>query len=163
MIDLQVLAFQADLTRVTTFMMGREGTWRSYPGIGVPDAHHAVTHHSGDQEKIAKTIRINQHHVKMLAYMLQRMESTPDVDGSLLDNSMVVYGSSISDGNQHLHHDLPVLLAGGGGGRIPGGRHLRYARETPMTNLLLSMLDIVGLPTGHLGDSTGRLEGLTHG
>ena len=163
MIDLQVLAFQADLTRVTTFMMGREGTWRSYPGIGVPDAHHAVTHHSGDQEKIAKTVRINQHHVQMLAYMLERMESTPDVDGSLLDNSMVVYGSSISDGNQHLHHDLPVLLAGGGGGRIPGGRHLRYERETPMTNLLLSMLDIVGVPTGHLGDSTGRLEGLTHG
>ncbi len=162
MIDLQVLAFQADLTRVTTFMMGREGTWRSYPGIGVPDAHHAVTHHSNDPEKIQKTIRINQHHVSMFGYMLERMRSTPDVEGSLLDNSMLVYGSSISDGNKHLHHDLPVLLAGGGGGQIRGGRHLRFPRETPMSNLLLSMLDIAGVPTEMLGDSTGRLEALSY-
>ncbi len=163
MIDLQVLAFQADLTRVTTFMMGREGTWRSYPEIGVPDAHHAMTHHSNDPEKIAKTVLINKHHVSMFAYMLERMRSTPDGDGTLLDHSMLVYGSSIADGNKHTHHDLPIVLAGGGGGRIHGGRHLRYPRETPMNNLLLSMLDLAGVPTERLGDSTGRLEGLTHG
>ena len=163
MIDLQVLALQADLTRVTTFMMGREGTWRSYPEIGVPDAHHAMTHHSHDPEKIAKTILINKHHVSMFAYMLERMQSTADGDGTLLDHSMLVYGSSIADGNQHTHHDLPIVLAGGGGGRIRGGRHLRYPRETPMNNLLLSMLDLAGVPTDRLGDSTGRLEGLTVG
>lgn len=162
MIDLQVLAFQADLTRVTTFMMGREGTWRSYPDIGVPDAHHAMTHHSHDPEKIAKVILINKHHVAMFAYMLEKMRSIPDGDGSLLDHSMLVYGSSISDGNQHLHHDLPIVLAGGGAGSLHGGRHLRYPRETPMSNLLLSMLDLAGAPTERLGDSTGRLEGLTH-
>ncbi len=161
MIDLQVLAFQADLTRVTTFMMGREGTWRSYPGIGVPDAHHAVTHHSHDKAKIAKVILINKHHVEMFAYMLEKMRGTADGDGTLLDHSMLVYGSSISDGNQHLHHDLPIVLAGGGGGRLRGGRHLRYPRETPMNNLLLSLLDLGGVPTESLGDSTGRLEGLT--
>ena len=163
MIDLQVLAYQADLTRVTTFMMGREGTWRSYPEIGVPDAHHAMTHHSQDPEKIAKVILINKHHIEMFAYMLDKMRSIPDGDGSLLDHSMLVYGSSISDGNQHLHHDLPIVLAGGGAGRLHGGRHLRYPRETPMNNLLLSMLDLAGVPTAKLGDSTGKLEGLTHG
>ena len=163
MIDLQVLAFQADLTRVTTFMMGREGTWRSYPGIGVPDAHHAMTHHSHDPEKIAKVIVINKHHVAMFGYMLEKMRSIQDGDGSLLDHSMLVYGSSISDGNQHLHHDLPIVLAGGGGGRLRTGRHIRYPRETPMSNLLLSMLDLAGAPVEQLGDSTGRLEGLTSG
>ena len=161
MIDLQVLAYQADLSRVTTFMLGREGTWRSYPDIGVPDAHHAVTHHSGDQEKIAKTVLINKHHVDMFAYLLDRLRATPEGDGTLLDHSMLVYGSSISDGNRHLHHDLPLVLAGGGGGRLRGGRHLRYPRETPMNNLLLSLLELAGAPTERLGDSTGRLEGLT--
>lgn len=163
MIDLQVLAYQADLTRVTTFMMGREGTWRSYPHIGVPDAHHAMTHHSLDSEKIAKVVLINKHHIEMFSYMLERMRSTPDGDGSLLDHSMIVYGSSISDGNQHLHHDLPIVLAGRAGGRLRGGQHLRFPRETPMNNLLLSLLDLVGAPTVRLGDSTGKLEGITHG
>lgn len=163
MIDLQVLAFQADLTRVTTFMMGREGTWRSYPEIGVPDAHHAVTHHSQDAEKIRKVIQINKHHVSMFGYMLDRLRSIADGDGTLLDHSMLVYGSSIADGNQHTHHDLPILLAGGGAGRIHGGRHLHYPRETPMNNLLVSLLDLAGTPVEKLGDSTGRLEGLTHG
>ena len=163
MIDLQVLAFQADLTRVTTFMMGREGTWRSYPGIGVPDAHHAMTHHSYDPEKIEKVIRINKHHVSMFGYMLDKMHSIADGEGTLLDHSMLVYGSSIADGNQHTHHDLPIVLAGGGAGRIKGGRHMRFPRETPMNNLLLSLLDLAGVPTPELGDSTGKLEGLTHG
>lgn len=163
MIDLQVLAFQADLTRITTFMMGREGTWRSYPGIGVPDAHHAMTHHSHDPEKIEKVIRINKHHVSMFGYMLDKMDSIADGDGTLLDHSMLVYGSSIADGNQHTHHDLPIVLAGGGAGRLKGGRHMRFPRETPMNNLLLSLLDLAGVPTESLGDSTGKLDGLTHG
>jgi hypothetical protein len=161
MIDLQVLAFQADLTRVTSFMMGREGTYRSYPEIGVPDAHHAMTHHQNDPEKIAKAIMINKHHVAMFAYMLEKMRSIEDGDGTLLDNSMLVYGSSINDGNRHTHHDLPLVLAGGGAGQLQGGHHLRYPSETPMNNLLLSLLDKVGVPTEQLGDSTGKLEGLS--
>ena len=163
MIDLQVLAYQADLTRVTTFMMGREGTWRSYPDIGVPDAHHAVTHHQHDPEKIAKTIVINKHHVSMFAYMLEKMRATQDGEGTLLDHSMLLYGSSLSDGNQHTHHDLPLVLAGGAAGQLRGGRHLRFPRETPMNNLLLSLLDAAGAPTERLGDSSGKLEGLSHG
>ena len=160
MMDLQLLAFQTDLTRVTTFMMGREGTWRSYPDIGVPDAHHAMTHHQHDPEKIAKTIKINSHHVDIFAYMLEKMRTTEDGDGTLLDHSMILYGSSIADGNQHTHHDLPLVLAGGAGGRLRGGRHVRYPRETPLNNLLLSLLDVVGVPTEQFGDSRGRLEGI---
>ncbi len=163
MLDLQVLAYRADLTRVTTFMMGREGTWRSYPGIGVSDAHHAVTHHSHDPEKIAKTILINKHHVAMFAYLLEKLRTTEDGDGTLLDHSLVLYGSSIADGNQHTHHDLPLVLAGGGYGQIRGGRHVRYPRETPMNNLLLSLLDMAGVPAEQLGDSTGKLAGLSTG
>ncbi len=160
MIDLQVMAYQADLTRVTSFMMGREGTYRSYPEIGVPDAHHSVTHHQHNPEKIAKTILINKFHLSMFAYMLEKMQSIEDGDGTLLDHSMMLYGSSISDGNQHLHHDLPLVLAGGAAGQLRGGQHLKFARETPMNNLLLSLLDYAGVPTEQLGDSTGRLEGL---
>ncbi len=161
MIDLQILAYQADLTRVTTFMLAREGTWRSYPDIGVPDAHHAMTHHQMDPQKIAKVIRINKHHVSMFAYMIEKMRSIRDGEGSLLDHSMLLYGSSLSDGNKHTHHDLPLVLAGGGAGRLRGGRHLRFPRETPMNNLLLSMLDAAGVPIDRLGDSTGKLEGLS--
>ena len=161
MVDLQLLAFQTDMTRVTTFMMGREGTWRSYPHIGVPDAHHAVTHHQDDPEKIAKTIKINQHHVEIFAYMLEKMASMQDGEGSLLDHSMILYGSALADGNQHTHHDLPLVLAGGGAGRLRGGRHLRFPRETPMNNLLLSLLDLAGAPTEQFGDSTGKLGGLS--
>ncbi len=162
MVDLQLLAFQTDMTRVATFMMGREGTWRSYPDIGVPDAHHAVTHHQHDPEKIAKTIKINKHHVEIFAYMLKKMGSTADGEGTLLDHSAILYGSALADGNQHTHHDLPLVLAGGAAGRLRGGKHLRYPRETPMNNLLLSLLDIVGVPIEHLGDSTGKLEGLSN-
>ena len=160
MVDLQLLAFQTDMTRVTSFMMGREGTWRSYPDIGVPDAHHAVTHHQHDPEKIAKTITINRHHVDIFAYMLEKMRTTEDGEGTLLDHSVMLYGGGIADGNQHTHHDLPLVLAGGAAGRLQGGRHVRYARETPMNNLLLSLLEIVGVPAEKLGDSTGKLGGL---
>ena len=161
MMDLQILAFQADLTRVITFMMGREGSNITYPGIGVPDAHHPTTHHQNDPEKIAKVIKIDEHHVELFSYMLDRMKNTPDGDGSLLDHSMMLYGSSLSDGNQHLHDNLPLVLAGGGGGRLTGGRHIRYEKETPMTNLLVSMLDKAGVPMDNLGDSTGELHFLS--
>ncbi len=158
MMDLQVLAFQADLTRVFTMMMGREGSNLSYPYIGVPDGHHSCTHHQNDPEKIAKVIMINQHHVELFSYMLDRMRSTEDGDGSLLDHSMLLYGSSISDGNKHLHTNLPLVMAGRAAGKLKTGRHLRFEEETPMTNLLLTMLDKANVPLDKLGDSTGELK-----
>jgi hypothetical protein len=161
MFDLQVLAYQCDLTRVGTFMMGHEQTTRSYSEIGIPDAHHPLTHHGGDVEKIAKVIRINSFHVKMFAYFLQKLQSTGDGDGSLLDHSIIVYGGGLSDGNLHLHNNLPILLAGGGAGRIKGGRHLRYPADTPMPNLYLTLLDMVGVPVENLGTTTGKLEPLS--
>jgi Protein of unknown function (DUF1552) len=161
MSDLMVIAFQTDMTRVVSFMMAREGSNRSYRSIGISDGHHSVTHHQNDPAKIAKTMKIDQLHVQMLAYLLDRLKATPDGDGNLLDHSMILFGSSISDGNAHTHHDLPLVLAGGGNGKIKGGRHIRYAPETPMNNLLLSMLDKSGVPTESLGDSTGKLEHLS--
>jgi hypothetical protein len=161
MSDLMVIAFQTDMTRVISYMMAREGSNRSYRSIGISDGHHSVTHHMNDSEKIAKTMKIDQLHVQCLAYLLDRLKNTPDGDGSLLDHSMILFGSSISDGNAHTHHDLPLVLAGGGNGKIKGGRHIRYAPETPMNNLLLSMLDKSGVPAESLGDSTGKLEHLS--
>jgi hypothetical protein len=161
MSDLMVIAFQTDMTRVVSFMMAREGSNRSYRSIGISDGHHSVTHHQNDPEKIAKTMKIDQLHVQMLAYLLDRLKNTPDGDGSLLDHSMILFGSSISDGNAHTHHDLPLVLAGGGNGKVKGGRHIRYASETPMNNLLLTMLDKSGVPCESLGDSTGKLEHLS--
>lgn len=161
MMDMQVVAFQTDMTRVVTFMMAREGSNRSYRHIGVPDGHHSCTHHQYDAEKIAKTTKINEYHVRMLAYLLDRLKATPDRDGNLLDNSMILYGSSINDGNKHTHDTLPLVLAGGGGGKIKGGRHLRLAKDTPMNNLLLSMLDKSGVNVEQFGDSTGHLKGLS--
>ena len=160
MFDLQVIAFQADLTRIVSFMLAREGSNRTYRTIGVPDPHHGISHHQHDAEKIAKLAKINTHHVEMLAYFLDKLRSTPDGDGNLLDHSMIVYGSSLSDGNTHTHEDLPVLLAGGGAGQIRGGRHLRYPKETPMANLLLTLLDRMGVPAEKVGDSTGKVEHL---
>ena len=160
MFDLQVIAFQADLTRIVSFMLAREGSNRTYRAIGVPDPHHGISHHQHDAEKIAKLAKINTHHVEMLAYFLEKLRSTPDGEGNLLDHSMIVYGSSLSDGNTHTHEDLPVLLAGGGAGQIRGGRHLRYPKETPMANLLLTLLDRMGVPVEKVGDSTGKVEHL---
>jgi hypothetical protein len=158
MFDLQVLAYQCDLTRVTTFMIGHEQTTRTYAEIGIPDAHHPLTHHGGDAEKIAKVIQINIFHAKMFAYFLEKLRSTPDGDGSLLDHSIIVYGGGLSDGNLHLHDNLPILLAGGGGGGIKGGRHLRYSANTPMPNLYLTLLDKLRVPVESLGTSTGKLD-----
>jgi hypothetical protein len=156
-----VIAFQADLTRVTSTMLGREGSNRTYRTIGVPDPHHGISHHQGDKVKIDKLAKINAHHVEMFAYFLDKLRSTPEGDSNLLDRSVIVYGSSLSDGNMHTHEDLPILLAGGASGQIKGGRHLRYPKETPMTNLLLTALDRVGVPEERIGDSNGKLEHLT--
>jgi hypothetical protein len=161
MMDLMVVAWQTDMTRVTTFMLAREGSNRSYREIGVADGHHSCTHHQNDPDKIAKTVKINEHHVRQFAYLVNKLKNTKDGDGSLLDHSMMLYGSSISDGNQHTHVDLPLVLVGSASGQIKGNRHLRVAKETPMNNLLLSMLDKMGVPTESLGDSTGKLEQLS--
>ena len=163
MFDLQLLAYQADLTRVITFMVGHETSQRAYPEIGVPDAHHPLSHHGGNEGKIEKLIRVNQYHAQMFAYYLDRMQNTIDGDGSLLDHSTILYGSGMSDGNGHNHHNLPTLLVGGGNGTIKGGLHIRYARklEMPITNLFLDVFDTLGVPLDKFGDSTGNLNVLT--
>lgn len=161
MMDLMVIAYQSDLTRVMTLMLAREGSNRSYREIGVADGHHNCTHHQDDPVKIANTVKINTHHVEQLAYLADKMNSTPDGDGTLLDHAMLLYGSSLADGNKHTHVDLPVAVVGGGGGTVKGGRHLRYPANTPLNNLLLSMLDKAGVPTEMLGDSSGKLEQLS--
>src|SRR6266571_7505848 len=159
MTDLMVLAWQTDMTRVCTFQIGHEMSGRAYPEVGFGDAHHSVTHHQGDREKIEKTTKINIFHTKMLAYYLDKLRSTPDGDGSLLDHSMILYGSALSDGNLHLYTNLPLLVVAGGVAGIKGGRHVRYPRGMPMTNLFLTMLDKANVPyVDKLGDSTGRLE-----
>ena len=161
MCDLLVLAFQSDLTRIVSFMLANEGSNRSYRFIEVPEGHHDLSHHGGDPAKHAKIRTINRFHVSQLAYLMQRLKSIPEGEGTLLDNCMVVYGSGIGDGNRHNHDDLPVLLAGHGSGTIRTGRHVRYPIETPMANLFISMLDRVGAPTDRLGDSTGPLPYLS--
>ncbi len=160
MFDLQVVAFQADLTRVSTMMMGREGSIRTYPEIGVPDPHHPLTHHGGKPDWIERVTRINTHHMELFAYFIQQLKATPDGDGTLLDHSMIVYGSGIADGDRHSHENLPVLLVGRGGGTLAPGRHLVYPDDTPMTNLYLTLLDRIGVREDTLGDSTGRIEQL---
>jgi hypothetical protein len=158
--DMLVLAFQADLTRIATFMLANEGSNRSYREIDITDGHHDLSHHGGDPKKHAKIRDINRFHVRQLAYLLEKLKSIKEGDGTLLDHSMIVYGAGIGDGNRHNHDNLPVLLAGGGNGTIATGRHVRYGQETPMTNLFLSLLDRVGVSVPFLGDSTGRLSGL---
>ncbi|MYH29495.1 MAG: DUF1552 domain-containing protein [Acidobacteria bacterium] len=161
MVDLQVLAFQADLTRVITFMMSREVSPRTYPELGIPDPHHGLSHHQNRPEQMAKLAKLNQHHISQIAYFMEKLAATPDGDGTLLDQVLIQYGCGISDGNQHLHVNLPVLVAGGAAGRIKGGRHLRVAEETPLTNLQLAVLEKLGVPTEKLGDSTGVVKHLS--
>ena len=157
MFDLLALSFQADITRVFTFTLGKEQSARPYPEIGVPDAHHAVSHHANDPAKLEKYAKINQYHVTLLAYFLNRLKATSEGAGTLLDHSLVLYGGGISDGNMHDHHDLPLVLAGGAGGGVKGGRIVRYPQGTPMNNLLLGLLDKVGAPAETFGDATGML------
>ncbi len=158
MFDLQVLAYKAEITRVSTLMYARDTSTVVYPDSGVRSGFHSTSHHSDVKENMERFAQINRYHASMLAYLLEKMKATPDGDGSLLDHSMVLYGSAMSDGNKHNHDPLPVLLAGGASGQLKGGRHLRYAKHTTMSNLLLSMLDKVGVPMQSFGDSTGKLE-----
>ncbi len=158
MFDLNVVAFQSDMTRMVTLMTGPEQSNRTYPEIGVPDVHHSLSHHQGNPISLEKLATINRYHSDLLAYYLERLRATPDADGSLLDNLIVMYGCSMSDGNDHLLEDLPILLLGGGAGRLAGGRHLRYADDTPIANLYLTILDKLDIPVEHFGDSTGRLD-----
>ena len=160
MTNMMTVAFQADLTRVVTFLVTHEGTSRAYREIGIPDGHHPLTHHRNQEELIEKVAKINTYHVQQFAGWLEKLKSTKEGDSNLLNNSMIVYGAGLSDGNRHLHEDLPTLMAGGGGGHFKTGRRIVYRRETPMCNLFLTMMDRMGVPTEHFGDSNGRLEGL---
>jgi hypothetical protein len=161
MIDMLVVAWQTDMTRVSSFMLGRDGSNRSYREIGISDGHHSISHHQGDDEKLDKLIKIDELHVSMFAYLLKRLQETRDGDGTLLDHSLIAFGSSISESNIHTHDDLPVVLAGTANGRIAGNRHLVYPKETPLNNLFLNMFDLAGLPhVDGFGDSTGRLAQL---
>ena len=158
MFDLQALAYQCDLTRVITFMFGKEVSNRTYPEIGVPEPHHATSHHQHDPQKMAQVSKINTLHMRMFAYYLHRLRSIEDGDGSLLDHSMILYGAGMSDPNIHDHHDMPTVIAGGGAGRIKGGRHIRYPMDTPLTNLFLALLEGVDVPMDRFSDSTGKLD-----
>jgi hypothetical protein len=160
MCDLQVVAFQADLTRVVTLVFGREGSNRAYPEIGISDPHHPLTHHRNNPDWIEKVTRINILHAELFSYLLTKLKSAAEGDGNLLDHSMLVYGSGLSDGNRHTHEALPVLLAGRGGGSLKPGRHLVCSAGTPITNLYLSLLDRMGVREATIGDSTGPLKQL---
>ena len=161
MFDLMVLAFQADLTRVGTFMIGKEISGRTYPEIGVAEGHHQVTHSTGDPERVAKLVRINTYHMQLVAYYLERLQSTQDGDGSLLDQTMVFYGSGMSESDQHDPHKLPALVVGGAAGHLKGGRHLRCPEGTPLANLYLTMLHKLGVPAERIGNSTGSFAELS--
>jgi hypothetical protein len=157
MFDLMVLAFRTDATRVATVLLALEQSPRAYPEIGIPEAHHGLTHHQGDKEKIEKVTKINCFHTKQLAYLLEKLKATPDGDGTLLDHMMLTYGSGFSDGNAHDHANLPVVLAGKACGRVRPGRFVQYPKETPMANLFVAMMDRMGVPVESLGDSNGEL------
>jgi hypothetical protein len=159
--DLQLLAFQSDLTRVITFMYGREQSGRPYPQIGITEPHHQLTHHQNDAEKMAKCVKIQTYHVSLFADYLEKLRKTPDGDGSLLDHLVILYGGGISNSDRHTHGPLPTLVVGGGGGAIKGGRHLVYPEDTPLTNLQLTLLNMMGIPAEKLGDSTGQFRELS--
>lgn len=157
MYDLQALAFQADLTRVVSMVVGREGSVRTYEQIGIPDPHHPLSHHRNNPESLEKLTRINTYHVGLFAHFLEKLQATPEGDGSLLDHSMIVYGCGIADSNRHTHEKLPVMVLGGGG-TLKTGRHMDEKNDTPVTNLYLSLLDRMGVERDQLGDSTAKLE-----
>ena len=157
MFDLQVLAFQCDLTRVITLMVGHEHSGMTYPQIGVPDAHHPISHHQQEPEKVAKVAKINAYHVQMFARFLEKLRATPDGDGTLLDHATMMYGAGMADSNSHSPIDIPLILAGGGAGNLKGGRHIRF-RDTPLANLHLTLLDQFEVHCDRIGDSTGRID-----
>jgi hypothetical protein len=160
MFDLQVLALQGDVTRVIAFQLAREASTRTYPEIGVSEAHHPLTHNGGDPEKLAKVAQINAFHVSLFAWFLEKLKATPDGDGSLLDHSMYLYGSGMGNADVHDHVNLPVLVAGGGAGKLKGGRHIRYAKPTPLANLHLTLLEKAGVRLDSFADSSGKIDEL---
>ena len=160
MFDLQVAAYQADLTRVITFMVSRETSQQTFVHIGVPEAHHGLSHHGDSPEMLEKLAKIDKYHVELLAYFLEKLASTPDGDGSLLDHSLLMYGSGMGNGNTHSSRNLPTLVLGGGVGRMKGDRHVLCATDTPLTNLQLTLLDKAGIHLESFGDSTGRVSDL---
>jgi hypothetical protein len=160
MTDMITVAFQADLTRVVTFLVTREGTSRAYREIGIPDGHHPLTHHRNDPVLMDKVAKINKYHMEQFSSWLTKLKAAEESEGSILDNSMIVYGAGLSDGNLHTHHDLPTLIAGRGGNSIETGRRVVYRKETPMCNLHLSLMDRMGVQMDHFGDSTGHLNEL---
>jgi hypothetical protein len=159
MFDLQVLAMQGDVTRVITFQLARETSNRTYSEIGVPDPHHPLTHHGNDPDKIAKMAKINAFHVSLFAYYLEKLRATPDGDGSLLDHSLLLYGSGMGNPNVHDHVNLPILVAGGAG-RVKGGRHIKYSEPTPLANLHLTLLERAGVRMDAFADSKGKIDEL---
>jgi hypothetical protein len=160
MFDLQVLAMQGDVTRVTTFQLARETSNRTYPEIGVSDAHHPLTHHGNDPAKIARMAKINQFHVSLFAYFLERLKATREGEGTLLDHSLLLYGSGMGNPNVHDHTNLPIIVAGGAAGRMKGGRHIRYDQPAPLANLHLTLLDKVGVRVDRFADSSGKIDDL---
>ena len=158
MYELQWLAYRADVTRIVTFMLGRELNFRTYPEIGITEGHHGLSHHQDNPNQLAKYARLGTYQAELFSWFLEKLKSTPEGDGTLLDHSLFLYGAGLSNPNLHAHYDLPLVLVGSAAGQLKGGRHIVYKQETPMTNLLLSMLDKVGVRTEKLGDSTGRLE-----
>ena len=160
MCDLMVLAFRTDVTRVITCMLGNGGSNRSYRFLGVPEGHHGLSHHGKDPAKIAKIRKIDRWFTEQFVYLTQQLRDTKDGEASLLDSTLLLFGSGIRDGNFHDHHDLPILLAGRGGGVAKPGRHIRFRKGRPLNDLFLTMLDAAGAPTKRLGDSTGPLSGL---
>lgn len=158
MFDMMALAYQADLTRVSTLIMGRELSIRTYPEVGVPEPHHPVSHHQGRAEQLEKLARINLFHITLFAHFLEKLRSTRDGDGSLLDHSIILYGSGLGNPDVHDHHGLPIALVGGGAGQLKGGRHLRFKDHTPLANLHVTVLEKMGIPMERLGDSTGKLD-----
>jgi hypothetical protein len=158
MFDLQLLAFQGDVTRVGTFMIGREFSGRTYPEIGVPDAHHPISHHQRDPIRMEKCAKINRYHAELFADYLRRLRETPDGEGTLLDHVAIVYGAGMSEGNGHVPENLPIVLAGGANGALRGGRHIRFAKGTPLANFHLTLMDLLGVPVDAHGNSTGRVS-----
>jgi hypothetical protein len=157
MLDLQLLAFQSDLTRVISFMIGKEQSARPYPQIGVPEAHHPLSHHNDIPELIAHMSKINRYHTQLFSQYLAKLRATPDGDGSLLDHVTIMYGSGISNSTRHSGENLPLLVVGGGSGRLKGGRHITYTDKPTIANLLVTLMDKLDVPVDHLGGSTGRL------
>jgi len=161
MFDLQVLAMQGDVTRVISFQLAREASTRTYPEAGVTDPHHPTSHHGNNPEKIAKIAKINQFHVSLFAYFLEKLKATPEGNGTLLDHSLYLYGSGMGNPNVHSHTDLPIIVAGGGAGKLKGGRHIKYAKPTPLANVHLTLLDKVGVRLDSFADSQGKIEEMT--